>query len=81
MKFSKKLFKSVRVFGGINRRFIPYAGVKHKSKGNSQSLTISPERKTAYTKTKIGKFDIKTKTNLDSYNTKIDLSREKKKHY
>ncbi len=82
MRFSKKVSKNVKVFGGINRRsFIPYAGVKHKNKGYSQSLTISPERKTAYTKTRIGKFNLKTKTDLDSSNTKINLSREKKKHY
>ncbi len=82
MRFSKKVSKNVKVFAGVNRRsFMPYVGVKHKNKGNSQSLTASPQRKTVYTKTKLGKFGVKTKTDLDSYNTKINLSREKKKHY
>ena len=76
------LGKRIKLFANINRIGIPYCGIKHRSrKGHTQSLTVSPLRKTVYTKTKIKKFNLKTKTNLDSFNPKIKISKNKKRHY
>jgi hypothetical protein len=74
-----KLSKRIHLFGGINRRlFIPYIGLKNKTKrGNTQSITFSPLRTTGYTKTKIAKFNIRTKTDLNSYHTKLKLTRKR----
>lgn len=76
--FSIKLGKKLRAFAGINRFLIPYLGIRHGSrKTNSQSLTVSPLRKTAYTKTKIKDWKLKTKTNIDTLSTKLKLRRRK----
>lgn len=79
--FSKKLGKRTRVFGGLSQRGVPYAGAKHISKkGHTQSGTISPLRKTIYTKTNLGKFDLKTKTNIETGLTKLKIQK-RKNHY
>ncbi len=75
--FSKKISGNIKGFVGVSRKFIPYAGLKHTNKGNSQSITASPLRKTVYTKTKIGNQDFKTKTNIDTGYTKFKLKKNK----
>lgn len=78
--FKKRFGKRVQVFGGISRKGMPYGGIKHTSKkGHSQSATISPLRRTLYTKTKIKNLDLKTKTNLETGFTKPKI--QKRKHY
>ena len=75
--FSKKISKGIRGFGGISKKRIPYAGIKHASKkGHSQSLTISPLRKTFYTKTNVKNIDLKTKTNMDTGLTKFKIKKK-----
>ncbi len=75
--FSKKISRNLKGFVGISKKFVPYAGIKRTNKGNSQSVTASPLRKTVYTKTKIGNQDLKTKTNLETGSTKFKLRRRK----
>ena len=66
-------------FVGINKYLIPYAGIKRTGKkGNSQSLTISPTRKTAYTKTKIKNLDLKTKTDINTFLTQVKLKKRRR---
>ena len=78
--FKKELGKKVKVFGNISKFGVPYGGIKHTSKkGHTQSVTISPLRRTLYTKTKIKNLDLKTKTNLETGFTKPKI--QKRKHY